>query len=124
AETTFVTVNTIESLDLASFRPIRQRPLMLAVHVPVVPFGHFPVTMAPATLARSWFSTRIRACARHPVASSALVSSRSPTCTLGGGGGGGGGGDPPLTGPWNRSIAKDPPAPSWSVGKFGSPGNG
>src|SRR5205809_299360 len=51
AEVTFVTVKTIDSFDLASFRPILQRPLALVVHVPVVPFGHFPVTIAPATTA-------------------------------------------------------------------------
>ena len=107
-----MTVKTIESLDFASLRPIRQRPLVLVVQVPVVPFGHFPVTTAPATTAWSWSSTKIRTCARHPVLSSALVSSRSPTCTVGGGGGGGA----LPTGPRNRSIENDPPAP-----RFGSP---
>src|SRR6476659_9628320 len=59
----------------------------------------------------------MRTCARHPVASSALVSSRSPTCTVAGGGGGGGGAVP--AGPWNRSIENGPPLP-----RFGSPENG
>src|SRR6185295_10820590 len=55
----------------------------------------------------------MRTWARHPVASSALVSSRSPTCTVAGGGGGGGA---VPAGPWNRSIENEPPLP-----RFGSP---
>jgi hypothetical protein len=45
----FVTVKTIDARDFASFRLMRHVPVVFVVHVPIAPFGHVPVTTAPAT---------------------------------------------------------------------------